>query len=63
MTRNTKSNFDETPNNNKRPENYLPQQWTKATLSLADFEDSQLFAELRRRGYTGELRFYKKVNV
>lgn len=58
-----RTNSNETVTNAKRPENYTAQQGSKATLSLADFEDSQLFAELRRRGYTGELRFYKVVNV
>lgn len=47
----------------KRPEDYIPQQGSKATLTLADFEDNQLFAELRRRGYTGELRFSKVISV
>lgn len=40
--------------NATRPENYTPQQGSKATLTLADFEDNQLFAELRRRGFCGE---------
>lgn len=49
---------------NVRPENYISQQGSKATLSLADFEDSQLFAELRRRrGYNGELRVTKLIVV
>lgn len=47
---------------NKRPDNYVPQQGVKATLSLADFTDEELFAELRRRCYSGELR-YSKVLV
>ncbi len=47
----------------KRPDNYTPQQGIKATLSLADFEDNQIFAEIRRRGYTGELRYSKVVTV
>ncbi len=47
----------------KRPNAYIPQQGTKATLTLADFEDGQLFGELRRRGYTGELRYTKVVTV
>lgn len=47
---------------NIRPENYISQQGSKATLSLADFEDSQLFAELRR-GYNGELRVTKLIVV
>ena len=39
-----------------RPEDYTPQRGNKATLSLADFTDDNIFAELRRRGYNGELR-------
>lgn len=35
----------------------------KAIFTLADIEDSLLFAELRRRGYTGELRFSKVITV
>lgn len=49
--------------NAKRPENYTPQQGSKAILSLADFEDNELFAELRRRGFSGELRYSKVVTV
>lgn len=49
--------------NAKRPVDYIPQQGSKAMLSLADFEDSQLFAELRRRGFSGELRYSKVVTV
>lgn len=33
------------------------------TLSLAGFDDHTLFAELRKRGYSGELRYSKVVNV
>lgn len=33
------------------------------TLSLANFDDHTLFAELRKRGYSGELRYSKVVNV
>lgn len=33
------------------------------TLGIADFSDSMLVAELRRRGYTGELRFSKTVAI
>ena len=47
----------------KRPADYLPQQDSKAIFTLADIEDSSLFAELRRRGYTGELRQTKIVNI
>ena len=46
-----------------RPADYTPQPGNKATLSLADFTDENLFAELRRRGYNGELRYSKVVNV
>ena len=34
-----------------------------ATLKMSDFDDNMLFAELRRRGYTGELRYSKVVNI
>lgn len=47
----------------KRPANYIPQQGNKAILTLADFTDENIFAELRRRGYNGELRYSKVVNV
>ena len=30
---------------------------------MSDFDDNMLFAELRRRGYTGELRYSKVVNI
>ena len=63
MARKTSDSSNETVGNTKRPVNYTAQQGTKAILSLADFEDGQLFAELRRRGYTGELRFSKVINV
>lgn len=43
-------------NSSARPESYTPQQGSKAVLSLADFTDDNLFAELRRRGFNGELR-------
>ena len=41
----------------------IPQQGVKATFKISDFNDDMLFAELRRRGYTGELRFTRLVNV
>lgn len=47
----------------KRPADYTPQQGNKATLTLADFTDDNIFAELRRRGYNGELRWSKIVHV
>ena len=46
-----------------RPKTYLPQQGSKATFTLADFSDENLFAELRRRGYNGTLRYSKVINV
>lgn len=46
-----------------RPTEYNPQPGNKAILSLADFTDENIFAELRRRGYNGELRYLKVVNV
>lgn len=41
----------------------ITQQGVKATLKMSDFDDNMLFAELRRRGYTGELRYSKVINV
>lgn len=53
-----------TPKKNEiRPTEYQPQPGNKAILSLADFSDENLFGELRRRGYNGELRLIKVVNV
>lgn len=49
--------------NEVRPKEYQPQPGNKAILSLADFSDDNLFGELRRRGYNGELRLVKVVNV
>lgn len=46
-----------------RPVDYNPQPGNKATLSLADFTDENIFAELRRRGYNGELRQLKIISV
>lgn len=46
-----------------RPADYHPQPGNKATLSLADFTDENIFAELRRRGYNGELRQLKIISV
>lgn len=62
-TKTANSSTEIAENNQQRPATYTPQQGFKAVLSLADFEDNQLFAELRRRGYTGELRFSKVINV
>ena len=41
----------------------ITQPGVKATLKMSDFDDNMLFAELRRRGYTGELRYSKVVNI
>lgn len=59
----TKSTNTINAGTSKRPADYLPQQGSKAIFTLADIEDSLLFAELRRRGYTGELRFSKVITV
>lgn len=48
---------------NTRPSDYIPHPGVKATLTLADFDDNQLFTELRRRGFTGELRYSKIVSL
>ena len=41
----------------------ITQQGIKATFKISDFTDDMLFAELRRRGFTGELRYSKVVSV
>ena len=41
----------------------ITQHVLNATLKMSDFDDNMLFAELRRRGYTGELRYSKVVNI
>lgn len=33
------------------------------TLNLADITDKELFEEIRRRGYTGDLRFSKVITI
>ena len=53
-----------TPQNESgRPEAYIPQPGNKATLTLADFSDENIFAELRRRGYNGQLSFSRVITV
>jgi len=47
---------NQTTESTTRPAAYQHQQGSKATLSLEDFTDDNIFAELRRRGYNGELR-------
>lgn len=51
------------PSSSTRQKDYTPQQGVRAVLSLANFEDKELFAELRRRGFTGELRYSKVVSI
>ena len=63
MATRTKSTETKTAGESKRPANYTPQQGSKAIFTLADIVDNLLFAELRRRGYTGELRFSKVISV
>ena len=63
MATRTKSTETKTAGESKRPANYTPQQGSKAIFTLADIEDNLLFAELRRRNYTGELRFSKVISV
>lgn len=41
----------------------ITQQGIKATFKISDFDDNMLFAELRRRGFSGELRFSKVITV
>lgn len=59
----TKSKMETEELDKTRPVNYIPQPGNKAILTLADFTDEQIFAELRRRGFNGELRYSKVVNV
>lgn len=49
--------------NDKRPHDYIPQPGNKATFTLADFTDENLIAELRRRGYNGEIRYTKVITI
>lgn len=46
-----------------RPLSYIPQPGNKATLTLADFTDENLIAEMRRRGYSSTLKYSKTINV
>lgn len=41
----------------------VPQPGIKSMFRISDFEDNQLFAELRRRGYSGELHYSKVIAV
>lgn len=51
------------PLTKSRPAQYTSQPGNKATLCLADFTEENLFAELRRRGWSGELTYTKTVSV
>lgn len=63
MAKQTKTTTTKTASSATRPADYSPQPGNKATLSLADFTDENIFAELRRRGYNGELRQLKIISV
>lgn len=41
----------------------MPQQCGKVCISLQEISDSDILAELKRRGYKGELKIYKTVYV
>lgn len=41
----------------------ITQQGIKATFKISDFDDNMLFAELRRRGYAGELHYNRVVSI
>lgn len=49
--------------NKSTRESGITQQGIKATFKISDFDDNMLFAELRRRGFTGELRYSKVITV
>lgn len=63
LHRNMRPKKTEKDTNEKRLADYSPQPGNKATLTLADFTDENLFAELRRRGYNGELRYSRVITV
>lgn len=43
------------PDSSGRPAEHTPQKGVKAVFTIADFSVAQIIAELRRRGFTGEL--------
>ena len=43
--------------------NKITQQGFKATLKISDFDDNMLIAELRRRGFTGEITYSKVITL
>ena len=63
MAKQAKTTTTKNASSATRPTDYSPQPGNKATLSLADFTDENIFAELRRRGYNGELRQLKIISV
>lgn len=63
MAAKSKQAVESKDTNDKRPDDYTPRQGCKATFTLADFSDENLFDELRRRGYNGELRYSKVFNI
>lgn len=63
LINNTAASSQKEGDNSARPEEYIPQPGHKSTLSLADFTDTELCAELRRRNFSGELRYTKIVLV
>lgn len=63
MAKQAKTTMTKNASSATRPTDYSPQPGNKATLSLADFTDENIFAELRRRGYNGELRQLTIISV
>lgn len=55
MTAKRAASLHEKALSNPRGIAYTPQPGKKAILSIADFTDSSLFAELKRRGWGGQL--------
>lgn len=54
---------DKTIMNETRPAEYTPKRGKKAVLSLASFTNDQLFAELKRRGFSGNLTINKTIVI
>ena len=46
-----------------RPATYVPKKGKKAVLSLKDFSNEDLFAELKRRGFSGNLTINKTIVI
>lgn len=44
-------------------QNKVQQRGVKAQFRISDFDDNMLFAELRRRGFTGELTYNKTIEI